>query len=129
MTTKPQAAARRILRDAARTATIRVTLDAGNARDGEVRLAGRVIAQRYSRDGEVILDPAAVIVDGEFAATGGYQAADDPDDPTASYGDVSLRHVTRVRRADRARIATLIGFLLEQAGYDPAEFSIGGDPR
>ena len=53
------------------TATIRVTLDAGNARDGEVRLAGRVIAQRYSRDGEVILDPAAVIVDGEFAASGG----------------------------------------------------------
>lgn len=53
------------------TATIRVTLDAYNAQDGEVRLAGRVIAQRYNRDGEVILDPAAVIDDGEFAASGG----------------------------------------------------------
>ena len=51
------------------TATIRVTLDAYNAQDGEVRLAGRVIAQRYNRDGEVILDPAATGTMPAWAAT------------------------------------------------------------
>ena len=53
------------------TATIRVTLDASNAQDGEVRLTGRTLAARYSRDSRVIIDPAAVIIDGEFAPAGG----------------------------------------------------------
>lgn len=47
----------------------------------------------------------------------------------ATYGDVSLRHVTRVRRADRARITAIIEVALAAAGRDPAAYSIGGDPR
>jgi hypothetical protein len=53
------------------TAVIRVTLDAWNARESEVRLTGRTLAARYSRDGAVIIDPVAVIIDGEFAPAGG----------------------------------------------------------
>lgn len=136
MTAKPQAAARRILRDAARVATIRDLWIAtgedeltppdptGNPEDYE---PGPWTCTYLWVD--TTARTADLSVRWATAGDGGYQAAADPDDPTASYGDVSLRHVTRVRRADRARIAALIGFLLEQAGHDPAEFSIGGDPR
>lgn len=135
MSSKPQVIARSILKDAARTITLRDLRIATDEED---------VAPPDPEGNPEDYDPgpwtciylwvdttarmADLSVRWATAGDGGYQAAADPDDPDAAYGDVSLRHV-RVKRADRARITALIEFALKEAGYDPAEFSIGGDPR
>ena len=135
MSSKPQVIARRILKDAARTATLR---DLWIATDEEYLTPPDPEGNPEAYEPapwtctylwvDAVAHEADLTVRWATNGDGGYQAAADPDDPDAAYGDVSLRHV-RVKRADRARITALIEFALKEAGYDPAEFSIGGDPR
>ena len=136
MTSKPQSTARRVLRDAARTATIH---DLWIATDEEDLTppdpAGNPEEYDPSPWTLVHLWVDAVHREADLSvrwctgAGGAYQGVAEADDPAATYGDVSLRHVTRVRRADRERITAIIEVALAAAGYDPAAFSIGGDPR
>jgi hypothetical protein len=131
-----QVIARRILRDAARTSTLRdlwIATDEEDLTPPDPEGNPEDYAPGPWTSTYLWIDEAARTADLSVRwatdGDGGYQAAADPDDPDAAYGDVSLRYVTRVKRADRARIAALIEFTLKEAGYDPAEFSIGGDPR
>lgn len=136
MTSKPQSVARRVLRDTARTATIhdlRIATDeeglappdpAGNpeAYDPSPWTCVHLWVDDYLREADLSVRWCT-------GRGGVYQGAGEADDPAATYGDVSLRHVTRVRRADRARITAIIEVALAAAGRDPAAYSIGGDPR
>ncbi len=137
----PQRCARRILRDAARTLTLRDLwisvdeegLDAPTCpdlyEDGESYLV-HLAVDTYSRTADLSVRwwRAGDYDDGiVYQPAGAVAARDDITD--ATWGDESLRYVGGVSRAARARLATIIESALRERGYDPAGYSIGGDPR
>ena len=132
-----QSTARRILRDAARTATLGDLWIATDEEDleapdpeGNLDLYDDGLynlvylwVDTYAHTAD--LSVRWVLADGSDL----YQAADEVDVDGAGYGDVSIRHVGGVSRAARARLAAIIEVALRMRGYDPDKFSIGGDPR
>lgn len=133
-----QSTARRILRDAARTATLGDLWIATDEEDLEAPdPAGS--PDLYDEDGIYTLvylwvDTTSRVADLSVRwvladGSGLYQAADELDVDGAGYGDVSLRYVGGVSRAARARLAAIVEVALRERGYDPAAYSIGGDPR
>ena len=129
-----QATARRVLRDAARTITLP---DLWIATDEEDLTPPHPEGEPDMYDNGLWVfvylwvDTTARVADlsVRWALASGGATYADADIATAGYGDVSLRHVTGVSRAARARLATIIEHALRARGYDPADYSIGGDPR
>ena len=136
-----QSTARRILRDASRHISLadlwvsvdELGLDAPTCpdlyEDGESYLV-HLAVDTYSRTADLSVRwwRADDYDDGiVYQPAGAVAARDDITD--ATWGDESLRYITGVSRAARARLATIIESALRERGYDPTEYSIGGDPR
>lgn len=132
----PQMTARRILRDAARTATLGDLWIATDEEDLEApdpagNPTSTTTASTPSCTCGWTRRPTWLTCrsGGSWPTAATSTSADEVDVDGAAYGDVSMRHVTGVSRAARARLAAIIEVALRMRGYDPDEFSIGGDPR